>query len=143
MARLRLMGEFALIAGLSFVPSGAATASCAAPSIEAPARIQAGSDMVVRGHQFVEGCDDVGGGTDGAFGCDHEDKREAVKPLETIELRLRQGSREWSLGTTDAATSSKKLGLAEWTVVLPDDVRPGEAFLETEYSQSTPIVIGR
>ncbi|VXB15015.1 hypothetical protein [Aeromicrobium sp. 9AM] len=143
MARSRLMGVFALLAGLSFAPSGAATASCAAPTIEVPARIQAGTDVVVRGHQFVDGCDDTGGGTEGAFGCDHEDEPETVEPLEAIELRLRQGSREWSLGTTDAAASSKKLGRAEWTFVLPEDVRPGEASLETDYSQSEPIVIGR
>jgi hypothetical protein len=145
MARLRLIGVFALLAGLSVVPFGAATASCAAPSVAAPAKIQALSDVVyVSGRGFVDGCDDVGGSSEGTFGCDRDVERESVKPLRAIELRLRQGIRVWSLGTSDAGVaSSNMLGHTEWKFVLPADVRPGEAFLETDYSQPTPIVVGR
>jgi hypothetical protein len=140
MARLQLVGMLALVAGLTVIPTGSATGSCAAPSVTPPAESASpGRALHVSGRGFVDGCDDVGGSN--SFGCEAE--RETVTPIESVQLRLRQGSRNWSLGKVDAGLASNgRLGHAEWDVAIPIAAKLGKAFLETDYSSAVQIVIG-
>jgi hypothetical protein len=116
-------------------PQAPASASCAAPYLEAPARsvLERGVTTTVEGRAFVDGCQDTMGCTE-VLGCSHcEYDDPAPMPLQDVALLLRQGGRTWKLGTTDAETAEHNhLGWVTWSFVLPAGVRPGPAKLLPE-----------
>ncbi|MCL8027488.1 hypothetical protein [Nocardioides bruguierae] len=129
-----------LLAGLlgaSFVPpaGGAASASCAGPSLDR-VRVVAGDPGTVTGQAFVDGCDDGGGGD--AFGCTSEEP-EPVVPLVAVDLVLVQDGSRYPLGTADADAS----GAVTWDVTWPNGVTPGRARLVADDSTSVDVrVVG-
>lgn len=99
---------------------------------------QPGLAASVTGNNFVDGCSDIGGSD--RFGCEAE--REAVTPIEGVQLRMRQDDPTRTLSASDASsTSDDTLGQVTWSVEVPDAAQPGKAFLETDYSEPTEIVI--
>lgn len=99
---------------------------------------QPGLATSVTGNNFVDGCDDTGGND--SFGCEAE--REAVTPITGVQLRMRQDDRTWTLDTSDASpTSDGTYGQVDWDFTVPAAAKPGKAFLETDYSEPTEIVI--
>lgn len=139
--RARLIGTFAVLVGLTIIPTGSANGSCAAPQLTGPVTpVAPGDTAKVSGKYFIDGCDDHGSVNN--FGC--SSNSEAVTPDKSIVLRLRQGSREWTLGTSDAAgNSGNRFGSVVWKISLPPDVRPGKAELETDYSDPISLTVQR
>lgn len=122
---------------------GPATAGCIAPQLrlageryadgtapESPPTVLRGGEVTVEGRAFREGCDDTGAVD--TFGCE---EREQVVPLRDVELVLEQSGRSWPLGAADAGPDHD----VRWSVVLPDDVRPGPARLVTDAASSEPL----
>lgn len=135
--------RLALAAGLLVTaapwPSWDASASCASPYLELPGSHAArpvlvrGSSVTVEGRAFVDGCNDTGGSD--AWGCSSDDG-ETVLPLEGVTLRIRQGQREWELGSEDAGRAEdNKLGHVSWEFTVPKALKPGRATLVADAGQ--------
>jgi hypothetical protein len=63
--------------------------------------------------------------------------------MERVTLLLRQGGREWKLGTENAgAVPDETFGTITWRVSIPGDVRPGVALLVAD-SAELPIQVIR
>jgi hypothetical protein len=104
-----------------------------------PPLVTVGSELVVSGQGFVDGCDDQRGGD--AFGCTEEEP-EPEEPLADVDLVLKQRGNTWVLGTASAGSADdNELGRVTWDVVIPDDVRSGPARLTTAYSDPLRIEV--
>ncbi|MGI9156829.1 MAG: hypothetical protein ACR2FG_09365 [Marmoricola sp.] len=118
-----------VLTAVTFVPVGSASGSCVGPELRVgaggagPATLSAGSTVEVRGSWFHNGCSDAGGGS--AFGC-ATSGGDGETPMKHVTLSLRQGHRQWKLGTRGAATDD---GQITWQVTIPVDVHPGHATL--------------
>lgn len=136
--RLRVLLTLSPVALLLTPPwsGGPAVASCAAPPIAVAGQdvdrpvLARGSAITVTGERFVDGCDDTGGG-----GCEED---QAFPPYEDVVLRLTAGGRSQDL----ASASADADGDIAWEVVLPADLEPGTAVLETEVSDGLSVLIG-
>jgi hypothetical protein len=128
-----------LLAGISLAPMSDASGTCSAPllTIDVPPRdrpgVAAGEGTVVTGSSFVWGCAET-----------LEDRgTDAEAPMERVTLLLRQGGREWKLGTENAgAVPDETFGTITWKVSIPGDVRPGVALLVAD-SAELPIQVIR
>ncbi len=124
----------AVLLGLAVapLPLPPASASCAAPYLEAPRRLalERSETTTVKGRAFVDGCQDTMH-CSAVPGCSHcEYDEPAPEPLRDVALRLRQGDRTWRLGTADAETAENNhLGWVTWTFDIPAGVKPGPAKL--------------
>lgn len=124
------------------LPGDEAAASCVAPYLEIGGRegrpaLLPGAEVRVEGRAFVIGCDDTGTST--VWGCS-VDEPEQERPMQDIELRIRQQGRVWALGSTDAGTvEHNRLGHASWKVTLPAGVRPGRATLAADGAEPLRI----
>lgn len=115
-----------LLTAVTFVPVGSASGSCVGPELRVAAAggvVRAGSTVEVRGSWFHNGCSDAGGGS--AFGC-ATSGGDGETPMKHVTLSLRQGHREWKLGTADATTDN---GQIAWQVTIPHGVHEGRATL--------------
>jgi hypothetical protein len=146
---IRTRGAAALfvLTALSLAPVGSASGSCAGPDLQVrgggpePATVRVDMVVIVDGTRFVDGCDDTGGGNTG-FGCSSSDDRETETAMEEVTLTLRQGQRQWDLGTQDAvAEPEEHRGEISWKVTIPDDVGPGPATL-TAGDATEDILVG-
>jgi hypothetical protein len=141
-----------LAAALAPFPGATARASCVGPQLAVagqrsatpegrpgqgePAVLRA-SVVTVEGRYFADGCDDTGGQTTG-FGCAHQTRpQDRVAPMKEVQLVLRQGGREWSLGTADASAR----GRIAWRVRIPADLEPGRARLLAATSRTAVVVV--
>lgn len=128
------------MAGVSLLPSGGSSASCAGPTLTVVGTPTLGRSLVVEGRAFVEGCNDTG--SRDVFGCSTSTPEPEI-PFEDVRLVLRQGERSWVLGTEDAGTAEdNKLGHVTWDVQVPSDVRPGPARLVADVAR-LPVVVRR
>ncbi len=142
-----------LAAAVAPFPGAPASASCVGPQLatagqraipsearpgqRAPA-VRPASVVSVDGRFFVDGCDDTGGQTS-VLGCDRQaGPEDQVAPMKDVELVLRQGGREWSLGTADADAH----GRITWDVRIPVDLRSGRAILLAATSRTAVVVVG-
>lgn len=136
--RRRLAFAAALLVTAVPWPTWDASASCAAPYLQmadtsagTPVLVR-GSSITVEGRAFVDGCND--GGSSDAWGCS-SDEGEAEVPMDDVTLRIRQGQREWELGTEDAGTADgNRLGHVAWTTTVPVGLKPGRATLQADGS---------
>lgn len=135
-----------------YVPGPASSTSCPGPGLEVPGApftrelnrreydvkdviveggkltavtVRRGESLTVEGQQFYTG----GCGADEAGGCDRGDAPEPFQPARGVELRLAQGDRAWSLGTSDASVGPDKTFPIAWNVTVPPDVDVGPAVL--------------
>jgi hypothetical protein len=119
-------------------PQPPASASCAAPSLDAPQRLvlQRASTTTVEGRAFVDGCQDSMScsAVPGCSHCEYDDP--APKPMQDVVLRLRQGDRTWRLGAADAEAAS---GRVTWRFDVPAGARPGPARLLTEVAEPVRV----
>lgn len=121
----------ALLLATLLVPDGGASASCAAPALTVAGaadqrpHVFAGQALTVEGRAFVEDCEDTR--RQGFLGCSALTGEEPV-PQRGVALLLRQGDREWRLGTTDAGQGGDA-GDVSWSVSLPPGLRAGRATL--------------
>jgi hypothetical protein len=145
--RCRRRSRWLLCAGmltLTFVPlpTGAASASCAAPNLAVAHRqehVRAGAGLTVVGRAFVRGCDDTGAVSGGSFGCHSTEHRTPSTPMRDVLLLLRQGDRQWRLGTEDAGSAADNaLGHVTWRVRVPAGVAAGRAVLVADVSPRGP-----
>ncbi|QBR90989.1 hypothetical protein [Nocardioides euryhalodurans] len=125
-------------------PQQTASASCAAPYLEAVGRqvLERGAAVTVGGRSFVDGCRDTMTCSTGpgCGSCSYDDL--PVRPLEDVVLRLVQGDRSWELAVADADTAANdRLGWVTWVFELPAGVRPGAARLVAEDAQPVRIRI--
>lgn len=132
----------AVLLGLAIapLPLPPASASCAAPYLEAPRRLalERSETTTVKGRAFVDGCQDTMH-CSAVPGCSHcEYDEPAPEPLQDVALRLRQGDRAWRLATADAEGAG---GRVTWTVDLPAGVRPGLAKLLPDFGESLRVRI--
>lgn len=122
----------ALLLASSPWPTRDAVAGCVAPYLEDSARgatppvLRAGSTVTIEGDAFADGCDDTGS----TWACAAESR----EPMEDVVLRIRQGGREWELGSADASDGDRG-GHVEWTVALPEGLQPGRAVLQADESE--------
>jgi hypothetical protein len=131
---------------LAFVPlpTGAASASCAAPYLAVGHRqehphVRPGAGLTVVGRAFVRGCDDTGAVSEGSFGCHSTEHRTPSTPMRDVVLLLRQGDRAWRLGTEDAGSAADNtLGRVTWRVRVPAGVAAGRAVLVADVSPRGP-----
>ena len=144
----RLVVLALLLAGLSLVPTGGASGSCAGPMLstrslgEGPPTLYVGGLTEVTGRWFVDGCDDTGGQS--AFGCGAPEPLEEERPLRDVELRLVQGHRSWVLGKADAGTAEEgRLGQVSWTFRVPMTAKDGPATLRAGDAELKVVVGGR
>ena len=118
----------ATLLGLTLVPfpEVGASASCAGPEFtEKRVVLTRDGEQSVSAKWLHDGCDDTGSCTVGCSGsCETEDSE---TPMESVELRITQMGRSWSLGTVDADEDYD----ATWTFTLPAGVEPGKARLLT------------
>lgn len=114
----------AALAGCSFQGEQA----CADRLLEAsPEQAVAGEQVRVSGGRFAEGCPDVR---------INGEQVEKLRPREGVEVRLRQGPREWPLAT---AKVGEDLSISE-RVRLPEELREGEArVVAGDYSATVRI----
>ena len=125
-----------------------AAGSCASPWLSigeasASPEVSPSQELTVRGRAFAEGCHDTGGSTDRSTIGSCSPPRSSEEGMKDVTLVLRQGSREWELGTQDAgAAADGKLGHITWNVSIPADVRPGRAVLVADYAR-LPLRITR
>ena len=129
-----LLGAMLLGLAVAPFPHPPASASCAAPYLEAPRQLvlERGAAITVKGRAFVDGCQDTMScsAVPGCSHCEYDDP--PPRPLRDVELRLRQGHRSWLLGAENAATAADNhLGWVTWAFELPAGVRPGPAKLVT------------
>lgn len=130
------------LAGLSMLPGSTSSASCAAPSLalagsdQPRPAVRRGAEVTVTGRDFIDGCDDTGGGS--VFGCAEEDA-EVEEPMTDLDLVLRHGRPRQVvvLATADADSS----GAVTWTFVVPLDAAPGPAVLRADTAQPLPVRI--
>ena len=120
----------AMLLGMAVAPfpQPPASASCAAPFLDAPQRLvlERGTTTTVKGRAFVDGCQDSES-CSAVPGCSHcESTDPAPEPMEDVRLRLRQGDRTWKLATASAQGDG---GRVTWTFEPPAGVRPGQARL--------------
>lgn len=134
-----------MLTALSLAPVGSASGSCAGPDLQVrgggaePANVRVDMAVTVDGSRFVDGCDDTGSGT--GFGCSSSDA-ETETPMKDVTLTLRQGQRQWDLGTQDArAEPEEHRGEITWKVTIPGDVGPGSATL-TAGDATERILVG-
>jgi len=88
-------------------------------------KVRRGEVFTVEGSYFLTGeCDDTGGGS---AGCARDDDGFSApsEPAKDVELRLVQGDRSWSLGTSDATPQ----GSIMWNVTVPPGAAPGPGVL--------------
>lgn len=136
----------ALLLGLSSAPfpQGAASASCAAPSLDISEALvlERGANAVVEGRGFVDGCQDSMS-CSGVLGCDNcEYDDPPPQPLEDVALRLVQRDRSWLLATSDAASAENdRQGQVSWSFEVPRDADPGRARLVSDHAQPIRIRI--
>jgi hypothetical protein len=146
--RFRLTVLVLLLAGLSVVPAGGASGSCAGPTLttrslgEGPPTLYVGGLTEVAGRYFVHGCDDTG--TQPAFGCGGSGPRDEETPMRDVVLRLVQGDRSWVLGRADAGTAEEgRLGQVSWTFRVPMAAKDGPATLRAGMAELRVAVGGR
>ena len=129
-----LLGTMLLGLALAPFPQPPASASCAAPFLDASQRLvlERGTSTTVKGRAFVDGCQDSMScsAVPGCSHCEYDDP--APTPMHDVALRLRQGDRTWRLGTADAEPAS---GRVTWKFDVPAGVRPGPARLLTEVAE--------
>ena len=120
------------------LPQPPASASCAAPFLDAPQRLvlERGATTTVNGRAFVDGCRDTMScsAVPGCSHCEYTDP--PPEPMQEVRLRLRQGERTWKLATASAQGDG---GRVTWTFELPAGVRPGQARLLAD--QAGPLRI--
>lgn len=139
----RLLVVAGVLAALAPFPSGPASASCAAPSLDVArgAVLGTGATLEVEGRGFVDGCRDAMSCP--AYGCDectYDDPPPA--PLVDVALTLVQDGRRWELGTADAGTAEEgRAGQVSWSVTLPRAVRTGPARLVADGTTGVPVVL--
>lgn len=129
----------AAVAVLAPWPQGAASASCAAPTLRVDAQAQPvvarGVAVTVHGRYFVNGCNDTGTGS--GSGCSGRPKPEPVTPRKEVALSIRQGARTWALGTADA----DRQGRVTWIITTPADLRPGQAVLLADSADQLRVLV--
>lgn len=135
---MRLFIAAALV-GLAFIP-GAATASCAGPTVEVqPNTVQPGDEVRVRGQYFIDGCDDVGGGN----ACGAPVAREEEEPMRGVRFELRREGETIDAVQVDADAQ----GDLEATLNVPADSTPGRYHVVSLYrgnvQERVPVRIQR
>ena len=135
--RRRFLALLLALAGLTLLPAGGpASASCAAPYVDAPPSLAVRGEVTVTGRGFADGCQDSGSCP--AYGCGECDYGPPPVPTPDVRLDLVQRGRVWLLGTADADDR----GTVTWQVTVPDDVRPGHARLVwTGDPQGVPVEV--
>jgi hypothetical protein len=123
-------------------PQTPASASCAAPYLEVPARLvlERGATVMIEGRSFTDGCrDSVGCSTRlGCDSCEYDDS--PPTPMDDIELRLVQRDHTWTVDVADAETvGSGHPGWVTWTIEVPANAMPGPAKLLPEHG--VPVLI--
>lgn len=128
----------ALLFASSPWPARDAVAGCVAPYLEdsatgaAPPVLRLGSTVTIEGDAFANGCDDTGS----TWACSAESR----EPMQDVVLRIRQGGREWELGSADASDGDT-VGHVEWTVALPEGLQPGRAVLQADESDPLRVKV--
>ena len=141
--RAPFLSLLAALFALTMLPSATeeAAASCAGPYLEGAGSLvlERGSNTVIEGRSFSEGCQDSMSCP--AFGCGSCEYDEPPStPMQDVSLRLVQGDRTWRLGTADAETAeSNRLGSVTWKVRVPTTVNPGRAKLVADSAE--PVVV--
>lgn len=119
-------------------PARVAVAGCVAPYFEdsatgaPPPVLRLGSTVTIEGDAFAEGCDDTGS----TWACASETR----DPMEDVVLRIRQGGREWDLGSADAS-DGEVVGHIEWTAALPERLKRGRATLQADSSEPLRVKV--
>jgi hypothetical protein len=137
-----LLVAFLLGLAVAPFPESPASASCAAPYLPGERLVlQRGTTVTVEGRAFVDGCQDtmscsVGLGCEQ---CEYDDPPPV--PMDDVRLRLGQNGRRWELAVADASAEQGRLGEVEWSIELPDGVRPGPARLLAERAQPVRVRI--
>ena len=62
--------------------------------------------------------------------------------MKDINLRIRQGTEEWDLGSADAdVADADQPGHVFWTITLPKDLKPGRATLIADDSEPLRVQV--
>ena len=138
-----------LALSLTPYPQPPASASCAAPIlsvVDHPDSTQIvlvrGTEIVVSGKYFIEGCDDEGR-SGSTFGCSGDDDVAVEAPMSDVELVLLHGRSTMTQTPLGVADATGELGSITWTVSIPPDQPLGRAVLKTEGSEPLPVGIVR
>lgn len=132
----------AMLLGLALAPfpQPPAYASCAGPMLDLPRRpvLERGTTTTVEGQAFVDGCRDTMScsAVPGCSHCEYDDP--PPRPMQDVNLRLRQGDRTWRLATADAESRG---GRVTWTFEMPPGVRAGPARLVADMAGPVRIRI--
>lgn len=122
-----LLAAPAVAAATLLLPTGPASAVCAAPEVTvAPATAAPGSEVDVAGRYFVDGCNDTGDVPD--------------PPASTgIRVVVDQAGESWRLATVDANDDDEH---TVWVRVrLPEALAPGPATLRVERAVPVPLTV--
>lgn len=133
-------------AGLGVVAPQPSSASCAGsqlvpattsgPADTVPALVlHPGRSATVEGRFFHNGCED----SYSTGGCGRGKYDDPQSPMQGVVLTLRQGEREWPLGSADAADRDRGYAIS-WAVEIPTEARPGPAVLLAGSTQREVIL---